>query len=106
MTIRKFNCVVERRDEYIIEIDDSIINEEWMKDFSEYMYKFHELKEHAEHLAQIQARFGDTMSFIEGYGNVKRDGGYSYDVNDLKCDGINIVIMDEDNDCEIEVTEI
>jgi len=30
---KKFKCKVERVDEYIIEFDDEIINQEWLDDF-------------------------------------------------------------------------
>lgn len=108
MTVKKFKCVVERRDEYIIEIDDKVINKEWVDNFRLYMYQFHNLHEHAEHLAQIQARFGDSLRFIEGYGSVKRDGEYlcGTQKDELLCEGVNIIIVEEDEDCEVQVTEI
>ena len=53
--MKKFKCTVTRTDEYEIEIDENIINEEWMEHFRSYMYGFDELSEHAEHLAQFQA---------------------------------------------------
>ena len=56
--MKKFKCTVTRTDEYEIEIDENIINEEWMEHFRSYMYDFDSLSEHAEHLAQFQARLG------------------------------------------------
>lgn len=64
--MKKYKCTVTRTDEYIIEIDENIINGEWMENFRSYMYGFDTLEEHAEHLAQFQARVGDH-DFIEGY---------------------------------------
>ena len=111
--MKKFKCVVTRTDEYIIEIDDSIIDEEWMAHFRRYFYEFDDLEEHAEHLAQFQARFGNH-AFIEGYGVVKRNGKLPYPYYGKKYEGkidkeelaFNIKIVNEDNDCEVEVKEI
>ena len=105
MSIRKFKCTVRREDEYIIEIDDSIITEEWMENFREYMNDFDSLEEHAEHLAQYQARMGNHQ-FIEGYGNVKRDGECWFLNDDEKpAEGFNIIREDEDNYCEVDLQE-
>jgi hypothetical protein len=112
MAIKRFKCEVIRRDEYIIEIDDEKIDEEYLKEFRDYMYPFHELWEHAEHLAQFQARFGydSSTSFIEGYGHIRRDGKHQWVRDeckkDLHCDGINIIREEEVSDCEVEVEEI
>lgn len=118
--MKKFKCTVTRTDEYEIEIDESIINEEWMEHFRSYMYNFNELSEHAEHLAQYQARLGSDYDFIEGYGYVKRDGELPYSHEDFDkngnwlpeaerrqpAPGININIISEDDDCEVDVEEL
>lgn len=120
MSIRKFKCIVRREDEYIIEIDDEIINDEFNKEFSKHFYPFDELEDHAEHLSQIQARFDNSDGFIEGYGYIKRDGELPFSFKDFDkngkwlpqkkqrqpTDGINIIIEDEDNYCEVDVEEI
>ncbi|MDR1624143.1 MAG: hypothetical protein LBS04_04130 [Tannerellaceae bacterium] len=117
--MKKFKCTVTRTDEYIIEIDENIINDEWMRHFRSYMYSFYTLEEHAKHLAQFQARIGD-YDFIEGYGHVKRNGKLLFSGEDYDSQGrllpedqrrepgkgINIVKVNEDNDCEVEVEEI
>lgn len=118
--MKKFKCTVTRTDEYEIEIDENIVNEEWMKHFRSYMYAFNELSEHAEHLAQFQARLGSEETFIEGYGHVTRDGELPFSYEDYGKDGkklpeaeqrqpapgLNIKIISEDNDCEVEVEEV
>lgn len=103
--MKKFKCVVTRTDEYEIEFDENKINEEWMKEFRQVFYSFYDLEEHAEHLAQSRARF--QQEFIEGYGVTLIDGRkpYGCDENDVET-GINIKIISEDNDCEVDVTEI
>ena len=118
--MKKFRCTVTRTDEYIIELDEKVLDEEWMKNFAEYMYSFNTLEEHAEHIAQYQARLGSDYVFIEGYGYVKRNGELPYGSEDFDskgnwlpedqrrqpAEGINIVIVNEDSDCEIETEEL
>ncbi|MEK4790373.1 MULTISPECIES: hypothetical protein [unclassified Bacillus (in: firmicutes)] len=62
----KGTCDVETHDQYTIEFDESVLNEEWMQQFRETFYDFATLTEHAEHIAQFRARNGSK--FIEGYG--------------------------------------
>lgn len=108
--MKKFKCTVTRVDEYEVEFDENVIDKEWMNDFASFMYEFDTLEEHAEHLAQYEARIGN--SFIEGYGVVKRNGRfpYPYDTEEHKdtCkeNGINIKVVSEDDDCDVEVEEL
>lgn len=109
--MKKFKCTVTRVDEYEIEIDENVINEEWMKGFRSYMYpSFTEIEDHAEHLAQLRARQGE--GFYEGYGYVSVNGNRPFAVAVLEENeksyepAINIKIIDEDNDIDIEVEEI
>jgi len=102
--MKRFKTTVTRTDEYIIEFDENIINEEWMGDFRSCFYGFHTLEEHAEHIAQIRARVGD--GFIEGYGNTMINGKPPWwNTKDYE-KAINIRIVNEDRDKEIEVEEI
>ncbi len=107
--MKKFKTTVTRTDEYIIEFDENVINEEWMQHFKRYFYDFDDLEEHAEHMAQYRARFGE--GFIEGYGNVKVNGKIPwYALNDKNRESdesaINIQIISEDQNCEVEIEEI
>ena len=108
--MKKYRVKVIREDEYEIEFDENKINKEWMADFRDFMYPFKDLEEHAEHLAQYEARIGDA--FIEGYGVVKRNGKFPYPYNTeehkdtCKEDGINIKVISEDNRCDVEVEEL
>lgn len=84
------------------------------------MYSFNTLEEHAEHIAQYQARLGSDYVFIEGYGYVTRNGELPYGSEDFDsegnwlpkdqrrqpAEGINIVIVNEDSDCEVETEEL
>ena len=108
--MKKFKCRVTRVDEYEIEIDEERINEEWMKDFRSYMYKFHDYEEHAEHLAQLRAR--QREGFYEGYGYVSVNGERPLavrlsELNESSYEsGININVISEDEECEVEIEEI
>jgi len=104
--MKRFKTTVTRIDEYIIEIDDNELNEQWMDDFRHVFFPFYEYDEHAEQLAQMRARFGE--GFIEGYGNVLIDGRKPWHITDENQvnKAINIKIISEDNDCDVEVEEI
>lgn len=105
-SMKKFKCVVERTEEYIIEIDENVINEEWMKHFKKYFYDLDTLEEHAEYIAQYRARF--ESDFIEGYGVPLVNGEnplYSRDESSLE-PAINIKIVSEGQDCCVDVEEI
>lgn len=118
--MKKFKCTVTRTDEYEIEFDESIYDEEWMEAFRAYMFDFHNLSQHAQYIAQHQARLGSARDFIEGYGYVKRDGDLPLSGKDFDKDGkwlpaskrrqpapgININILSEDEDCEVDVEEV
>ena len=95
--MKRFKCTTIRTDEYIIEFDEDIFNDEWIKNFKRCFYGFDSLEEYAEHIAQFRARF--ERSFIEGYGIPLVNGKIPWDVNtdtDHIEKGINIVIESED----------
>jgi len=103
--MKRFKCKVERVNEYIIEFDEEILNQEWLDEFSKHFYKFKGLEEHAEHIAQIRAR--TEQDFIEGYGIPLVNGKVPHFADKYNIEkGINIVIVSEDEDCEIDVEEI
>jgi len=101
--MKRFKTTVTRIDEYIIEFDETIINEEWMDDFRSCFYGFHTLEEHAEHIAQVRARTGE--GFIEGYGNTMVNGKAPWWSKDFD-KSINIIVKNEDQINDVEVEEI
>ena len=117
--MKKFKCTVTRVDEFVVELDENILNEEFNKEFREYFYNFYDLEDHAKMMAQFQARFGDD-SFIEGYGHILRDGKLPFSMSDFTPDGnwkpenerrhpfigINIVTADNNEECDVEVEEM
>lgn len=103
--IRKFRCEVTRVDEYEIELDDEVLNEEFLNEFSKYFYEFDTLEEHAEYIAEFRARFGER--FIEGYGSPLVNGKKPYFEQEKYVNkAINIKVISEDDDCEVEVEEL
>lgn len=73
----KFTVIVEQ--EVTVELDETKFDEAFMQEFQAGFYPFTDLRDHAEHIAQLQARgiidadkyAGD---FIEGYGPSKEMG--------------------------------
>ena len=118
--MKKFRCVVTRVDEFVVELDETVLNEEFNKEFRESFYNFHDLEDHAKHMAQLQARFGDEEDFIEEYGYITRDGKLPFSFSDFQKDGswkpeeerrhpfngINIITLDNPEECDVEIKEI
>lgn len=105
--MRKFKVKVERVDEYEIEFDENIINEEFMESYKEYFSDIDTLEEHAENIAIFRARFGERH--IEGYGNPMVNGRLPFMVKEEDVQkGINIKVISEDdfNDMSVETEEI
>lgn len=103
--MKRFECEVTRRDKYIIEIDETVMDEEWMEHYSKYFHEYDSYEEHAEHIAQFRARFGERH--IEGYGDPMVNGKKPFMVKDEHVNkSINIKVVDEDTDCYIDVTEV
>lgn len=118
--MKKFTVVVTRTDEYEIEVDETIYNDAWRADFKKSFWPISSPRDIARNLASYQARFGSSESFIEGYGYVTRDGKLPYSRSDFDkkgellpedkrrkaAPGLNIIIIDEDNDITVDITEI
>ena len=59
-----------------IEYDESQFTPEWMKNFREYFFPFHEIDDHLEFLAQIHAMglANQFEPYVEGYGELSNMG--------------------------------
>ena len=64
-----------------VDLDERKFTEEFMEEFRQSFYPFYEIEEHAEHIAQLQARgivdlegWGSDSVFVEGYGPVGEFG--------------------------------
>lgn len=107
--MKSYNCEVERVDKYVIEFDETVCNEQWMEDFRSVFYGFYDLDEHAEHIAQLRARFGS--GFMEGYGIPLENGKepyWAYEEKNKKQinHAINIKIISEGDDLYIQTDSI
>ncbi len=105
--MKKFKVTVERTNEYEIEFDEDIINQEFMDSYKEFFSDINTLEEHAENIAVFRARFGER--FIEGYGNPMVNGRLPWMVEEKDAQkGINIKVISEDDfyNMDIEVEEI
>ena len=103
--MKRFNCTVERTDEYIIEFDENVINEDFLKGFSGYITPVSDHEELAEYIAEFRARHGER--FIEGIGRPLQNGGRPSFANQEELNNsINIKIVSEDDDCDVNVEEI
>lgn len=100
-----FECEVERTDKYIIEIDETKFNKEEMEHFKKYFADFDTYEEHAEHIAQFRAKFGER--YMDGYGHVLVDGETPlFCSNDQVNTAINIKVVSEEDECSVWVREI
>lgn len=94
--MKKYKCTVERTDSFIVEFDESIINEGFLENFRESFYDVYDLEELSEHISQYIARFG--VEYIEGIGCPLLHGEKPYGVEErLINPAINVkrVIEDE-----------
>jgi hypothetical protein len=100
--VKKFKCTVTQTDEYIVELDESKLDEEWMADSRKYFANFDTFEEHAENIAMAMARFGSQ--FIEGYGYVLINGKKPIFVTQKESlieTGINVKIISQDENVDV-----
>lgn len=102
--MKTFKCTVTRTDEYEIQLDETKMTPEWMTEFAESMYSFSSLKEHAQHLAQLRARFPE-QSFFEGYGSSIPTWQDTIRVIEVE-PGVSIKVVSEDDDINVDVEEV
>lgn len=65
--MKKFKVSVTQLVE--VELDETKFDDRFMREFRERMYPLHSLGDHAEHIAQLEARGLFDGHFIEGYGH-------------------------------------
>lgn len=97
MNIKKYKALVTIEKEIEIEVNLDVINEEYLANFSSYMWKVDDVGELLEHVAFNASHF--EGSFIEGIGEWpcrwKRD-------KNLAEQGVHIVSVEEDTSVEVE----
>lgn len=106
--MKKFKVEVTTTNTYEIELDENVINEEWMQEFRETFYSFNTLEEHAQQIAEQRVRNAErTDTFLEGYGRVRiKDYGFDSKSWDNPVEGITVTVIDEGEITETEVVEI
>lgn len=114
MSIKSIKTEVTRVDSFEIKIDETIWNDEALKEWSNVFFPVENLEDLAKHLAQMVARLG-TGEFYEGFGRIKtsfKNLEKTQWVTNEKNEwvvfreyqkGIEIVILSEDDDCEVEI---
>lgn len=104
--VKSFKCKVIREDSYTIEIDDSVIDKNFMKDFSEVLYDVNSIEDVVKDIARLRAE--NHRSFIEGYGAPLINGKKSCIVEEDEIQpAINIIEKEnESNDIEVKIEEI
>lgn len=68
----KYRVIVEQLVE--VELDEKKFDDKFMSEFRHSYYDFHTVSDHAEHLAQLEARGLFSTDFVEGYGPPKDMG--------------------------------
>jgi hypothetical protein len=99
--------VVTTTNEYIIEIDENVINEKWMQDYREDFTNLKTLKDHAANIAWNRAHYGHD--FYEGYGYVMQNGKmpcFTESGSQYIEKGINLIVVSENDEIEIDSEEI
>lgn len=106
--MRRFECEVVTTNTYIVEIDENVINEDWMENFSEYFFDCETFEGHAENLSIQRSRtVSRSDTFLEGYGKVRiKSGGFDSKEWEKVAEGITIKVVDEDEDIVATVKEI
>lgn len=111
--MKKFNVEVSRIDEYIVEIDETVWNEEFLAEWAETFFEFDDLEDLAKHISFLFLRFGHG-EFFEGFGHIETyRAGSDTPIRQFKgsskvekfCPGIRVTIICEDNDFDYSVIE-
>lgn len=103
--MKKFNVVVTIRQEYEVEIDETLYNEEWQKDFENSFWDLPEgLESVAKDLAYHQAL--NKGDFQEGYGTIMVNGQNPVFGDSKPVNGLNVITIAHDEDIEYDITEL
>jgi len=102
--MKRFKVTVTKTDEYEVEIDENIINDEFMAEFKKNFFDIDTLQVHAENIAQLKSRF--DPEFFEGYGPIMIDGKAPHHYPKAELNGININVLSEDEYIETDAIEV
>lgn len=100
--MKKFEIEITKTTTIEVEIDETIINEKWIKDFSEVIYEVKDLKNLAECVGMEY--FEEESTYLENFGEVSLKLENGTFLSENKSSGISIIeIADE---CESKAKEI
>lgn len=97
MGIKQYKATVTTEKEIIIEVNEDVINQKFLEEFSSYMWGVDSVGEIVEHVASQAAHYEDC--FIEGVGEYPK--AWERDSN-LSNQGVHIVEISEDTVVEVE----
>lgn len=103
--MKKFKVQVEIIKEYEIEIDETVINDEFIEDFESVMYKLDDEDNKYKSIAHDIARIRACDYSYEGYGYPLVNGKKSVIDDGQDNVGINFTKIDEDY-CDVTVEEL
>ncbi len=96
MTIRKYRVKAIIEKEITVSIDDEVINQQWRKDFSSWMFQIDDNEELLEHVGHTILVNDDN--FCEGVGPLD----WSHAEQNLKESGVSVGRTDTYTEYEIE----
>lgn len=103
--MKRFECTVVTTENIIVEFDETVCNEMWLKKFSWDGNKELELNQHAKIIAQSRSTSG--VSYIEGYGVPLSNGRKPWFVEQKDInEAINVKCENEDTNIYVYVQEV
>lgn len=94
--MKRFEVTVTIETAVTVEIDENIVNAEWIADFEQSMYPVRDLQQLAEFLAEAHVQTPERR-MIEGFGNITRNGALPYSSSDWDRDA-GMMKAEEDRD--------
>lgn len=102
--MKRFECEVTMTGNYVVEIDDEELGEEFLSNFKKHFYSYDDWSEHAGHLA-TRIFLGDD--FVEGYGAplVNNEPPLLFARSDIE-PAINIIKQGGEYNTDVDVKEL
>ncbi|MFN8347456.1 MAG: hypothetical protein U0X91_20805 [Spirosomataceae bacterium] len=105
--MKKFKVQVTIIQEYTVEIDEAIYNDEWQGEFEKNFWNLGNDRNSGIAEALVHGKAISRDSFIEGFGVVTIDGKLPFEYRDeTAAEGLNIIVDSENEDIEYDINEI
>lgn len=105
----KFEITVHRTDIYEVEVDENIINDEWINSFESVMWPVDRgcpYEDLAKEIGKMRSRFGRHL-FVEGIGYIPTENEYVFEhEKKILAQGFKMKVISEDKDIETDAREI